>query len=83
MDSDLQHLIETSAPPLQLSNLSTFRSLLFKYKRKAWLSCACWATVIFPISYFPSVDIDCNFLVQVQEKSEKEAEQFLVNIPPS
>ena len=30
MDSDLQHLIEHSAPPLQLANLSTFRSLLFK-----------------------------------------------------
>ena len=29
--------IEHSAPPLQLANLSTFRSLLFKYKRKAWL----------------------------------------------
>ena len=35
--SDLQHLIEHSVPPLQLANLSTFRSLLFKYKRKAWL----------------------------------------------
>ena len=46
MDSDLQHLIEHSAPPLQLANLSTFRSLLFKYKRKAWL-CLAKSVVLF------------------------------------
>ena len=66
MDSDLQHLIETSAPPVQLESLSNFRSLLFKFKRQAGCS-----------SFFFESNLSLLVFEQAQEKSEKEEQELL------
>lgn len=38
MDAELDGMLESTVPPIQLDKLCSFRSVIFKFKRKARLA---------------------------------------------
>jgi len=76
MDAEMEGILASTVPPLQLEKLSNFRSALFKYQRQALFLFAhlflCFGNS-FHLMKFYHANVSKCFVLQVDQASEKAA----------